>query len=152
MSNTEKAKLMRKVLGYLSASLLLTWSVFFPGVSPSQLASKYRCASIVSQSVWTKEMSQAYARVLAADKYGWNKYEYAALDKLWEAESHWNPLAINKSKDVYSGEKAGGIPQMLGMSTDTPAPLQIERGLAYIAARYNKPSTAWAHHRARGWY
>lgn len=143
---------MRKVLGYLSASLLLTWTVFFPGTSPSQLASKYRCSTVIAESVWTKDMSLAYARVLASDKYKWGKYEYAALVKLWDKESHWNPRALNKRKDIYSGEKAGGIPQIVGMSIDLPAPQQIERGLAYISARYSKPSTAWAHHLKRGWY
>ncbi len=45
-----------------------------------------------------------------------------------------------------------GIAQVLNTKPGTPAPLQIERGLAYIQHRYKKPSAAWAHWRAKGWY
>jgi hypothetical protein len=41
---------------------------------------------------------------------------------------------------------------MLKTRPGTPAPLQIKRGLAYIDHRYDKPSKAWAHWRANGWY
>lgn len=142
---------MRKTLAYMSASLLLTWTVFFPGTSPAELASKYRCET-VRDYAWTKEMSKAYARIVAKDKYKWGQTEYQALLKLWEKESHWNPKAYNSSVERNSGQNAGGIPQLLGMKPSTPAPVQIDRGLAYISARYGKPSNAWKHHQLHGWY
>ena len=143
---------MRKVLAYLSASLLLTWTVFFPGTSPAELVSKYRCNIVARDYAWTKEMSQAYARIVAKDKYNWGQAEYLALVKLWEKESHWNPKAYNSSVERNSGQNAGGIPQLLGLKPTTPAPVQIDRGLAYISTRYGKPSSAWKHHQLHGWY
>jgi hypothetical protein len=81
---------------------------------------------------------------------GWNTSEYKALNKLWTTESHWRSVAYNR-QPVY-GKHAGGIPQILGLSTKTPALEQIDRGLSYIKNRYGKPSVAWAFHRTHGWY
>lgn len=83
-------------------------------------------------------------------QYGWNSSEYRALVKLWNAESHWRNNAFNKVK--VNGENAGGIPQILGLDPATPAPDQIDKGLAYIQSRYGKPSIAWAFHRKNNWY
>jgi membrane-bound lytic murein transglycosylase MltF len=82
----------------------------------------------------------------------WNRSEWKALLKLWDAESHWNPYAYNHSVERYSGLHAGGVAQMLGVKTTTPAPQQVARGLSYIKTRYGKPSVAWAHERRHGWY
>jgi hypothetical protein len=76
----------------------------------------------------------------------WNSSEYKALAKLWGKESAWNPQADNPESTAF------GIPQILNMHPDTPAPRQVERGLAYIEHRYGKPSVAWAHWRSNGWY
>lgn len=96
---------------------------------------------------WVVEDSKAYAKdaMLA-----WVNTQYACLDKLWTKESHWNPEAYNKVKVM--GKNAGGIPQLLGMSTKIPAPQQIDRGIAYIMNRYTTPCKALAFHNKRGWY
>lgn len=114
-------------------------------------AVKQKCDA-TGLEVWTTYLSKRYAKFIMMGKYQWNRSEYKALDKLWTAESHWNPKAFNKSKDRSSGKNAGGIPQILGLDPKMPAPQQIERGLAYIEHRYGKPSVAWHHHRKHGWY
>lgn len=97
--------------------------------------------------VWTKKFSKSYARALISWHYPeWNKTEFYALSKLWGKESAWNHKAKNKHSSAF------GIPQLLKLDPSTPAPLQIERGLAYIKHRYGKPSIAWSHWRKHGWY
>ena len=96
---------------------------------------------------WKAADSKAYAQdvVLA-----WADNQYLCLEKLWTKESNWRPEAYNKTKVM--GKNAGGIPQILGMSTQTPAPKQIDRGFAYIMHRYGTPCMAWKHHQKKGWY
>ena len=96
---------------------------------------------------WVVEDSKAYAHdvVLA-----WASNQYKCLDKLWTQESNWRSEAYNKIKVM--GKNAGGIPQILGLSTQTPAPKQIDRGFAYIMHRYGTPCMAWKHHQKKGWY
>jgi hypothetical protein len=96
---------------------------------------------------WTVSDSKAYARdALMA----WQQNQYKCLVKLWDRESNWRPQAYNKHKVM--GKNAGGIPQLLGMSTKLPAPLQIDRGIDYILNRYGTPCMAWKFHQRKGWY
>ena len=101
----------------------------------------------IKERDWVVQDSKAYAKdvVLA-----WADNQYECLDKLWTQESHWRPEAYNKTKVM--GKNAGGIPQLLGMSTQTPAPRQIDRGYAYILHRYGTPCMAWKFHQRKGWY
>lgn len=100
-----------------------------------------------AQRTWTVTDSKSYAK---DSLYVWADKQFRCLEKLWAKESHWRPNAYNKTKVM--GKNAGGIPQLLGMSPDTPAPTQIDRGLAYIKYRYTTPCKAWAFHQANGWY
>ena len=96
---------------------------------------------------WTTEDSKAYAQ----DKlYEWQYKQWLCLDKLWTRESNWRPNAYNRVKVM--GKNAGGIPQILGLDPDLPAPLQIDRGFAYIMHRYGTPCMAWKFHERKGWY
>ena len=96
---------------------------------------------------WAIADSKAYAQdvVLA-----WASNQYKCLDKLWTQESNWRANAYNKVKVM--GKNAGGIPQILGLDPKTPAPLQIDRGFAYIMHRYGTPCMAWKFHERKGWY
>jgi len=96
---------------------------------------------------WVVQDSKAYAHdvVLA-----WANNQYECLDKLWTQESNWRAEAYNKIKVM--GKNAGGIPQILGLDPRTPAPLQIDRGFAYIMHRYGTPCMAWKFHERKGWY
>jgi hypothetical protein len=96
---------------------------------------------------WVVEDSKAYAQdVILA----WANNQYECLDKLWTQESNWRSEAYNKIKVM--GKNAGGIPQILGLDPKTPAPLQIDRGFAYIMHRYGTPCMAWKFHERNNWY
>ncbi len=96
---------------------------------------------------WNVVDSKAYAR----DKLNeWKDNQVSCLNRLWGKESAWNPSAFNTTKVM--GKHAGGIPQLLGLDPDTPAPQQIDRGLDYIYYRYGTPCEAWSHWKRNGNY
>ena len=132
--------LAESLLGYPTQAIAL----------PVKKAVHFQCRPELPNKYWTVAMSKAYTHFILV-QYKWNTpKQYSALIKLWSKESQWNPLAYNKQTESH--HHAGGIPQILGMSTSTPAPLQIARGLSYIKHRYGKPTIAWQHHRTYGWY
>lgn len=96
---------------------------------------------------------KAYAFEAGARR-GWGMDQYSCLVKLWNRESHWNPLAHNKNSGAY------GIPQALpgikmasaGEDWMTNPKTQIDWGLGYIAGRYNAPCGALAHSNNFNWY
>lgn len=97
--------------------------------------------------VWNKFTLKAYAKAYIKETYPkWGRNEWSALNKLWGKESAWDHTADNPTSSAY------GVAQVLGTSLDTPAPLQIAKGLEYIVHRYDKPSIAWSHWRKHGWY
>ena len=101
----------------------------------------------ITERTWVVEDSKAYAQdVILA----WANNQYECLDKLWTQESNWRAEAFNKVKVM--GKNAGGIPQILGLDPTIPAPLQIDRGFAYIMHRYGTPCMAWKFHERKGWY
>lgn len=87
-------------------------------------------------------------------RYRWARWQFRFLNRLWEAESGWDPQAANR----YSG--AYGIPQAVPASKMAAAGLdwrwsartQIRWGLRYIRQRYGSPAGAWAHECGYGWY
>lgn len=96
---------------------------------------------------WTVDDSKSYAQ----DKlYEWQYKQWICLNKLWTKESNWRPDAYNKVKVM--GKNAGGIPQLLGLDPRTPAPVQIDRGLAYIYNRYGTPCKAWEFFTKKGYH
>jgi hypothetical protein len=101
----------------------------------------------MSEFHWTPRALKLYAKQFMKMAYPeWNLSEHRALMKLWGKESGWNHKAQNPTSSAF------GVPQLLKLDPDTPAPLQIERGLGYIVHRYEKPSIAWTHWREHGWY
>ena len=101
----------------------------------------------MSEFHWTPRALKLYAKQFMRMAYPeWNLSEHRALMKLWGKESGWNHKAQNPTSSAF------GVPQLLKLDPDTPAPLQIERGLGYIEHRYDKPSVAWSHWREHGWY
>ena len=101
----------------------------------------------VTEREWVVADSKAYAKDVVQ---AWADNQYQCLDKLWTQESNWRSEAYNKIKVM--GKNAGGIPQILGLDPKTPAPLQIDRGYAYIMHRYGTPCMAWKFHERKGWY
>ena len=137
---------MKKVFALLTA-----WYVAFlsmlPWHMPLAQADIKPKPTEMSEFHWTPRALKLYARQFMRMAYPeWNLSEHRALMKLWGKESAWNPAADNPNSSAF------GIPQLLNLDPSTPAPLQIERGLAYIQHRYEKPSVAWSHWRSVGWY
>ena len=123
--------------------LLFVMVSIFLFTPPSEAPTK----TYTSQSTWSKVDSKAYARDQLSE---WQEEQWSCLSNLWGKESAWNPKAYNKIRVM--GKNAGGIPQLLGLDPDTPAPRQIERGLAYIYYRYDTPCNAWAFFKRNGWH
>ena len=131
----------RHILHYAGAvifTLIFTIVVVEPLATPHKYPKK---------DTWTVEDSKGYAFNRLSD---WRDKQMSCLGKLWGKESAWNPNAYNKVKVI--GRNAGGIPQILGLDPKTPAPLQIDRGFAYIMHRYGTPCMAWKFHEKNGWY
>ena len=139
---------MKRILaGYFSWLLAFLSTPFLPSPAHAAAVAVQIEANCIDKSLWTPNMAKAYAQALIKWEYPhWNRSEWRALAKLWGKESGWRHEAANPKSSAY------GIAQVLKTKPGTPAPRQIERGLVYIEHRYNKPSKAWAHWRAKGWY
>ncbi|MFB2556975.1 phospholipase [Herbiconiux liangxiaofengii] len=102
----------------------------------------------------TPDGARAAAADIASADYGWGSDQFQCLDSLWTKESGWNYQAENASSGAF------GIPQALPgskMSTiaddwATNPVTQITWGLAYIAAGYGTPCSAWSHSQSVNWY
>ena len=145
---------MKNRLAALFSWALTLSSALFPSQSyaiavADRLSEKDKSVKKLRKEIrWTKSLSKYYAKALMSAQYEqWDtKSEFRALAKLWGKESAWDHTADNPKSSAY------GIPQLLKLKPQTPAPEQIARGLAYIQHRYGKPSVAWAHWRKHGWY
>lgn len=97
----------------------------------------------------------AIGRRMAA-AMGWTGGQWAALYRLWQGESGWNPLAHNPSSGAH------GIPQSLpaskmasaGADYYTNPATQIRWGLGYIRSVYGTPAHAYSRWLGRSphWY
>lgn len=107
--------------------------------------------------MWSKSQVKSHAKS-QLKYYGWAKSQWGCLNQLWTNESNWRLKAKNKTPvKVLKGGKwvkvfAGGIPQLLNLSPNTPAPEQIHRGLIYVKARYGSPCKALSFWNKRFWY
>ena len=93
-----------------------------------------------STAVEAKELFKIYAHT----KLMSNK-QYYCIEKLWSAESRWDPTARNKKSSAY------GIRQILGLKETNPY-RQIDKGIEYITHRYKTPCAAYIHHKKVGHY
>jgi resuscitation-promoting factor RpfB len=111
-----------------------------------------RTASLTTGPV-TPGSARALGKRMAASR-GWTGSQWAALDKLWSAESGWNTTVGNNSSGAY------GIPQALpgskmasaGSDWRTSARTQISWGLSYIASRWGTPMGAYGNFQRAHWY
>lgn len=116
-------------------------------------------AKLALTSPYVKYFDPQTIAFLTVYAQGLSLKEWKALNNLWQAESHFNPKALNMSSHAF------GIAQFLPSTwgnykvTKTPsAVLQIKYGLQYIKARYGTPTdpagivNAWAFHQRHGWY
>jgi hypothetical protein len=111
---------------------------------------------------------QAYAQALLI-AHGWPG-QFAAFSSIVDAESSWNPSALNPSGAYGIAQALGhGTAQTAGSVTNQygnygtsdatcqaansgSGTAQIEWMCNYIAAVYGSPDAAWAYHQANGSY
>lgn len=96
--------------------------------------------------------SVAAARAYALKVLG--PTEYGCIDRIFQRESRWNPLARNRTSGAY------GIPQALpgskmaseGADWRTNPVTQVKWGIKYVRARYGGACKAIEHIHQYGWY
>ena len=93
-------------------------------------------------------------KLFAKMKFRHSPKQFACLDRIFTLESHWNRFAHNTTPVWMGGKKyfAGGIPQILGLSTKTSAYFQVNAGIHYINRRYGSNCAAWEHWEMWGSY
>ena len=73
--------------------------------------------------------------------------EMYCIDRLYQAESHWNWRAVNKTSGAY------GIPQGMSVWLRTATPYQqIMWGIKYCYHRYGSMCGAYRHWQKNGWH
>lgn len=115
-------------------------------------AAKKRSRATMYSAPVASGSARAIGKRMAAQR-GWTGNQWAALDRLWAAESGWQVTAGNASG-------AYGIPQALpgskmssaGPNWQTSASTQISWGLSYIASRWGSPMNAWNQFQSSHWY
>lgn len=108
---------------------------------------------VVKQTDRTPEVAKRITRTLAASR-GMSRSEIRCLFEIWTRESNFRPTAKNRTGVRTSDgiRYAGGVPQILGLDPKTPTRRQIERGLAYVEARYGSACAAWRFWQRNRWY
>ena len=89
-------------------------------------------------------LPKTFAKIQVAKQWS-SPAEFGCLSAMWERESHWNPLAHNKSSGAF------GIAQFLPTTWGNyklpfkpkDPKVQIKAGLRYITVRYGSPCKAW---------
>ena len=98
-------------------------------------------------SAYGKVSTERYELHLYAHSHLLLDSEMECIDRLYDAESHWNYRAVNKTSGAY------GIPQ--GMSTwlrTATARQQILWGIKYCMSRYGSMCGAYKHWQLKGWH
>lgn len=108
----------------------------------------------------TAEQNKGIARKLIRSEYArWDDgRQFQCLDKLWQAESHWNHRARNKRTGAcgipqsYPCNKMSNWGKAYGVDYRTNPWPQIAWGLQYIEKRYGSPCAAWKRFQRGGGY
>lgn len=144
-----------KIARWMILALLIIWNPMSHALPAAALTVKpvqAPAAPSFSMKITTKSSYKVYAYMQALNNK-WTTQQFSCLESLWNQESHWNPLAHNRSG-------ASGIPQALpaikmasaGTNYMTNPKTQIDWGLKYIKSRYSTPCRAWSHELRYGWY
>ena len=126
-----------------NSSFVVDDGAVFAGVAPHKVVAR-------------KVLNPADARQYAAART--STRQFRCLDLLWTRESNWRHNAYNHTPvyQTINGKRvarhAYGIPQILDLPRHLSTAQQIDKGLAYIVARYGSPCKAWAFSQAHGWY
>lgn len=107
----------------------------------------------LSMEIWVQNHPKSFAYQKVMQQWR-SKAHYSCLVQLWNRESHWNPLAHNKSSGAF------GIAQFMPTTwanyhlpyKTRLASVQITGGLRYITKRYGTPCAAWKFWQKNYWY
>ena len=125
------------------------------------------CASSTSEAKPTLQaanntpaQNKEIARYLIRTEYSqWDsEQQFQCLDKLWQAESHWNHRARNKRTGAcgipqsYPCNKMRDSGKAYGVDYRTNPWPQIAWGLQYVETRYGTPCAAWKRFQRGGGY
>ncbi|MGB8221508.1 MAG: transglycosylase SLT domain-containing protein [Polyangiales bacterium] len=108
----------------------------------------------------TAAQNRGIARELIQTEHAsWDDgHQFQCLDKLWQAESHWNHRARNKRTgacgipQAYPCNKMSDWGKVYGVDYRANPWPQIAWGLQYIEKRYRTPCAAWNHFQHGGGY
>ena len=125
------------------------------GAGMSSLTAKSTIASslliilclIFPSHVYAKVSINHYQLRLYAHSHLLTNSEMQCIDRLYQAESHWNWRAVNKTSGAY------GIPQGMSVWLRTATPYQqIMWGIKYSYNRYGSMCGAYRHWQRNGWH
>jgi len=108
----------------------------------------------------TPQQNKEIARYLMHSEYArWEDgSQFQCLDRLWQAESHWNHRARNKRTgacgvpQAYPCNKMSAFGKTYGVDHRRNPWPQIAWGLQYIDERYGTPCAAWKRFQRGGGY
>lgn len=104
----------------------------------------------------TSQQTQANQKLgqQIAATYGWGSgQEWTALNDIVMSESGWCNVAQNPGSTAYGiGQFLDTTWSTVGGTKTSNASVQVKLMLAYIKARYNTPTQAWAFHKANNYY
>ena len=116
---------------------------------------KKKAKKKTAKAVHTKNECMQFAYNELVNRYGWDdEIDWSALVSLWNRESGWNALSVNKKTGACGIAQAYPCSKMKKYGSDykTNCYTQINWGLAYVSARYGTPKKAWKHFKKYGWY
>jgi hypothetical protein len=146
------SQVKRHLLSWVLATALLSFNLV-PAFGKPEPLPKSPIKKISRTRVDTSA-ARAFASTYMFETYAWDNAQFICLENLWNHESGWNHLALNRSSGAY------GIPQSLpgnkmasaGSDWRTNPQTQIRWGLSYIENRYQTPCGAWNHFLRKRWY
>ena len=164
---------MRKVMACLTGLILIATQLVTPAhaLPPVQrkavIHEKVVTVALTHLKVTTTKSEAREALASPQSKYfdtealtfltvytkGWSLAEWKCLRYIWNNESHFNPLALNKRSGAYG--VAQFMPSTWGnynVAKTSSSKLQIKYGLRYIQVRYGTACNAKAFWERHYWY
>lgn len=121
-------------------------TILFPEREKYEVVKRYVPAARVNVDTVP---ARSFAYDLVADDEQFN-----CLEQLWNRESGWNHLAVNRSSGAYGIPQAYPAEKLAAAGDDwrTNPETQIRWGLSYIDGRYGSPCNAWGFFQRNNWY
>jgi hypothetical protein len=118
-------------------TLVFALAVWFSASSPVLGAAKH-----------TVNEAKEYARTTLGSE------QFRCIDNIFQRESHWNPLAHNRTSGAHGIPQAvpGSKMRSAGKDWYSNPVTQTKWGIRYVNRRYGSACNAWAFWQRNGWY